>query len=254
MKKFTLLISAVVASTLLLTGCVGNEEPVPTPEPTETFNEETPVVEGEAPTAEGQRAIAAEMWPDVEAIGDYSKEDVQLSLYTAYMYGTAAFEDPYWVSGAFAESDFDTATFELSMRRYFSANGWVRFHEALELVHLEDQAARSEGINWLIRNVFLVSLRGSDFVAPEGCTEYAAPCFDEPVNFSNWNYYTDANGNLIVSYKVTGSATFKTPQGQSHTVQREYNVKMLMTQNEEALVDEDFLFVIDGIDNSVKGT
>jgi len=254
MKNKFALVSVVLLSALVLTGCVPTPEPAPTTAPTEA-----PVPTGEPtevpmPDATAQLAEAQDLFPNAAAVGKFSKEDVQLALLTSYKYAYDAFNQAYFVSGKFAADNYKEENYNSLMRKYFSAAGYTRFFDSFTQINSGDQAAREEGIKFLLRNTFIVSLDGSTYAPSPECSTGTTDCLTTPLEITGIKYDVTDDGRLRVSYKVTGATTFYDPSGASIVTTREYDVVLALVKNTEALVETDYQFVIDETNNAVKGS
>ena len=129
-----LLFSAIALTTaLVLTGCVPpSDEPVPTsagtapadpseyPKPTEVPNLEDEVVSVDLADSGSELTEAQYLFPDANATDSFTKEEVQLALYSSFAYFQAALTTPYFLNGSYEAEGYPDDRLQQELKPYFS--------------------------------------------------------------------------------------------------------------------------------------
>ena len=124
------------------------------------------------PEAEGSEAEqAALLFPDVDAMEHFTKQEVQLALLTSTNYINRAMSTPYFADGSFEEEGLPEDKAAEYFERYFTPEAWNDFVYGLQ----DRQAAFDNGdykfLNQYMGLVYFPNLRGDPAVdwLPEGC-------------------------------------------------------------------------------------
>ncbi len=251
MKKLTAIIGLVIVATLALTGCVQQNT---TSHPNHSGVSTAKPTAAPAPDAKGQLAQAQKLFPTATKLGKYSQSDVQLALYTSYMYSAAAFSNPYFIDGQFAKDDFPEANFQQNLGQFYSPNGYSPFFEAMKNIQSGTSDQRLAGIEFLTRNVYVISLAGSTYHSPVGCDKGTVPCLASGPTSSAMKYDLDGNGRIRVSFTVDVTGKYFDANNVEKDVHRVYDIHLFLVPNPNILQSTDYEFVIDESDNGVKSS
>lgn len=129
----SLLFSAIALSTaLVLTGCVApNNEVAPTPTaapsqsdpstyPTGEPNPSNPPVKVDLEDSASELKEAQYLFPSATATTSFSKEEVQLALYSSFGYFQKALTTPYFLNGSFEAEGYPEARLQEELKPFFS--------------------------------------------------------------------------------------------------------------------------------------
>jgi hypothetical protein len=253
MKKSNLIITATaltLSSLLLLTGCgtdSGNVAPTTDPVPAETTSPED-FPEPVAVTNELELSSAAEAFPDVNATGSYTKEEVQLALLTATSYMSTAVTLPYFVDGSLVKDGYPVDKIELYLKNYFSYTTWAQMKE-----QFIDKLSTTSGDEFSAAALDFYSVAyyfgvTSNVTLPQECIEFQN-CTPGGPQLTNIAYDEGVDGELIVSADITSNPVYIV-DGVEGSVNVNYSMRLGMERSELADFENGMpTFVISGFDN-----
>ena len=176
-------------------------EPTDIPEPTEF----TPQKEG----AEAEEAVL--LFPDVEAMEHFTKQEVQLALLTSSNYINRAMSTPYFADGSFEEEGLLETKAAEYFAQYFTPAAWSDFVLGLQDREATFDNGKEEFINQYMGLVYFPNLRGADPAdwLPEGCRldslnehpsvgeDVISNCFSGVQSTSDPKYFESEDGEHI---------------------------------------------------------
>lgn len=239
---------------------VATSSPTPTtrpsdaPEPGETVapKEDKPVV-----NVEGQLALAQEMFPDATSTTTHSKDEVQLALYTAYMYANQATSDTYFLSGKWLEESYSAEQYDSILGEYFTVQAYSTIQAALGNVSSTDEKTFTDAQNQLLSTV-LYSAAGGDtgYDMTETCINQGDDCLKSATpKFSDISFTDDPNDatRILVQFTLTTDPIY-THEGNRGHIDAEYKFNLYMkAATEENSRTEGFVYsyLVDGFQADV---
>jgi hypothetical protein len=258
-KKLLVPSIALLAGTLLLTGCVQKDDNTTTSPTTKPTSSSTPnpsvaplPAEADDPkpiendgSADSELAFAQKLFPEAKATDNFSKEDVQLALSTATTYMAIGTSSAYYSSGQFEKDGYPLKRLQDDFRNYFLYTSWQQFENNIEdktsIAKLKDGTEIPQYINTMRGMTWFTTLNGgaqSDWI-PAACYEeldYNA-CVDGIPEYSDLSVSETEDGKAIV---VTQDITFNQifiNQGQQGTQPTTFHYKMQLVKNDPRAVD-----------------
>lgn len=253
-KKVTTLIGVALLTTLTLTGCSNTETTQPVSTPQATIKADTEPKGNNSSST--QLALAQQMFPDVEAQGEWSKDDVQLAFYTAYSYVNGAIAQPYFADGEFVKANFPSQDFDAIMRQYFSSNGYADIYGAISSATSPDETISIPAKQTLMRVANIISM-GDTYHVSEDCVKLGKGCFvDNKAQIGDITTTgTNSKGQLVIEFPVNISTIVFDNNNKEQHIDREYSVVLYMTKNIEKSDNKNaFDIVIDYVGNGVTSS
>lgn len=254
-KKVTTLAGIALIATLTLTGCSNTEAAKPASTPKAIIKADTEAKGDNASST--QLTLAQQMFPDVAAQGEWSKDDVQLAFYTAYSYANAALAQPYFADGEFVAAHFPQENFDAIMRSFFSSNGYADIYGALSSATAPDETISIPAKETLMRVANIINMSDTYHVS-EDCVKTGKGCFVNggaqigDITTTGLN----SKGQLVIEFPVDISTiAYETSSNKEKHINRSYKVVLYMTKNTEKADNKNaFDIVIDYAGNGVSSS
>jgi len=257
-KKLLVPSIALLAGTLLLTGCVQKDDNTtnPTSKPTssstpnptatplpEEANDPKPIVNDGS--ADSELAFAQKLFPDAKATDHFSKEDVQLALSTATTYMAIGTSSAYYSSGQFEKDGYPLKRLQDDFRNYFLYTSWQEFENSLEDkssistqpdgTEIPQYIATMKGMTWF---TMLNGGAQSDFI-PAECYENLDQnaCVEGIPEYGNLNVSETTDGqSLVIAQDVTFNQIFLNG-GQKGTQPTTFHYNLQLVKNDPKAID-----------------
>lgn len=220
----------------------------------ETIKIEAPKEEAVV-TVDSLQKQAAEMFPDVKAIGDFSKQDVQDALLTSNMYASAAYNNPYFIQGRWVEEDLSISGLDNSLRKFLSNNGQAVFVNSVETFNTAtDKETRMKAWDFLYANMNINWFKDTKYSATDACLEKVSFCTQD-YNISDMKYDLSPQGDKIKVDFVVSITNFAkdTSTGQEVSSKRTYTVQHVLSPNVDK-VQGNYSFLIDELYSGMSQT
>lgn len=244
-KKVLIIIGSVLVVALVgvavFFGLNANNSSTPEPKPTPTVEPEKP----EAPNPDnakkvedesrsGDLEIAIKMFPNTEALGEYSKEDISLALYYYTTFNNQALNDPYLMFGQWGEENFPREYIDNKYKMYFSPEGYLPISVALDEYKKGDDLDSEAGK--ILAKVFNFIDLDPETKPLDGCLEGTNEnCFPEKIKYGNLDYWLSEDGKeLIITQTVNVSMRFNIVSGGTGVIKRDYTITAVMSPNPES--------------------
>lgn len=274
-KIFTFSAIALVAG-LVLTGCVqpAEENPVTNPTSSPTTTAPTVVPDSSKPPTQidlqdssSELTQAQLLFPTANATSSFTKEEVQLALFSASRYFNTALTNPYFLNGDYEAANYPTDKLQSILQPYFSNSALLDLVTKTSDPNAILDSGQKAAPQWALSAVYFPLFNGEDrtLFLPEAClnqqttpnlpegenyqgtpgtgseqveeTNASFPCTTGPAVFAKIDYEERLNdtGETVLTIRSTGTIDeIIINDGKNGTRAVTYNFVVDMSKNEYA--------------------